>query len=493
MVGRDLFTRKRSPFDWNWDPHHYTPGTDLGPHELRELQRAASRVGKLLRARTGSALDWAARDVLGPDAFAIGVCAGIGSQLAHDMAGAADLARVFVLAELSSRYFSNVGRLLPSLQFAAGSSVARAAIHAIDDHFGLRSTSEAALRQRNAIIAEVRSLVDDPATASTLFVEAKQAEFARGWARYVALRGSGRTRDQYTAGVMLGGIIAEILTLFAAGAQAVKLGSKVPQLLRYARAGTRRAAGGAGTVLREVGAVAEPHTLSAPTAPEPWTPPSPAGPVAEPAPVVEPRPRTKPTKPVDAKAPAKPVEPPLPLKGITQADRTLASAPTATNPEQALAQAGARKRVAAQFYEDYGGMTDETMASHLRAIDFSEPVSVGPPPPMDALQYQWRTPGERGRYYGDLGSEPTELGISSYGGLRTAEGRGMGQAVPKEYVELTVDNDAPYLQSKSAAIVDDWSINKYKVPTQGGATQRFVPNTEILQERKVGTYGGNLW
>ncbi len=89
------------------------------------------------------------------------------------------------------------------------------------------------------------------------------------------------------------------------------------------------------------------------------------------------------------------------------------------------------------------------MASHLRAIDFSQPVEAGPPPRMSATQYQWRTPGTRGRYYGDFGSEPTELGIGSYGGLKTEAGPGTGEVVPKEYVKLTVDDRSPYLESTS--------------------------------------------
>jgi hypothetical protein len=127
--------------------------------------------------------------------------------------------------------------------------------------------------------------------------------------------------------------------------------------------------------------------------------------------------------------------------------------------------------LAFQFYKQYAKMPPDRAASEVAAINVSKPVRVGPPPPCPSQQAQWQTPGKsQGQYYADEGTAPTKLGIHDEGDL------GPGTPVkPKESKLYDVPPESPYLESSAAPAQDKWSVSGEEHPTEGGATQRYVP------------------
>jgi hypothetical protein len=156
----------------------------------------------------------------------------------------------------------------------------------------------------------------------------------------------------------------------------------------------------------------------------------------------------------------------LALTGVTDSDLELAAA-TGSSP----AQMAAREKVAFQFYDQYGKASPANAIRDVRAIDTTQPVRVGPPPPCPSPQAQWQTPGApQGQYYAHDGVQPTNLGIHDEGNL--------GPGTPlqaKESQMYDVPPDAPYLESTAAPTPDSWSVSGQTHPTEGGGTQRYIP------------------
>jgi hypothetical protein len=174
----------------------------------------------------------------------------------------------------------------------------------------------------------------------------------------------------------------------------------------------------------------------------------------------------------------------LALTGITDAELELAAADGSSS-----AQMAARRAVAAKFYQQYGKASPESAAREVRAIDTTQPVRVGPPPPCPSPQAQWQTPGKaQGQYYADDGVQPTRLGIHHEGDL------GPGTPVqPKQPQMYEVPSDAPYLESTAAPGPDSWSVSGQTHATQGGGTQRYVPRASSdVTPAKSGTPAGNV-
>jgi hypothetical protein len=231
----------------------------------------------------------------------------------------------------------------------------------------------------------------------------------------------------------------------------VKLASKAPQLVRWART-ARLGRGGAGAS-KSVGAGAKAAETSAQMARDTKT--------------------VRVAAEAEEKPKAAPAKPGVKLAGITAEQRTLAA-----SSEVSMAATQARTDVVTAYLQQYGlewngkgygPMNQQQVSGHLNGYDMTKPVTVGPPPPCPAKQYQWqRQNGNQGMYYSDQATTPDELGIAGQAG------DGNGNVVPKVQKPYQVDPDAPYVESTSAPAQDTWSIPGQTVQTNGGATQRTI-------------------
>jgi uncharacterized Zn-binding protein involved in type VI secretion len=163
---------------------------------------------------------------------------------------------------------------------------------------------------------------------------------------------------------------------------------------------------------------------------------------------------------------------PAPLEGVSPEETELAA-----RPGRSADQVRARKKVARRFYKE-AGMTADEARSHMRGIDFEQPVTTGPPPPAPAVQVQHQIPGGRqGQYFADHGTTPSELGIHHQGATMGPDGWGTGPVVDKVPAAYKVDPSTPYLESTSAPLTDTWSVPGGSYGTSGGGTQRFIPRS----------------
>ena len=163
------------------------------------------------------------------------------------------------------------------------------------------------------------------------------------------------------------------------------------------------------------------------------------------------------------------------LHGVSQKTLDLAASNKTT-----MAARRARAKVVREYLKQHGQEwnpekkayappSSKQIRNQLKGHDLNQPVTVGPPPACKSPQTQWQGPaGHQGSYYTDAGTTPSQAGISSY--TRDENGRFVSKT-PKQY---DVSPDAPYLQSKSAPVNDDWSVKGMEVPAEGGGTQRVV-------------------
>jgi Bacterial toxin 46 len=474
--------------DYNdWLPEYLRPSErDL---RIAEIGKALDRaLDKWNLSETPLSL---ARAWLGYEAFCIGFGAGLAQFPARTttqtVAGIADLARTFVLADLYAFLKFGVGGSLRApwgYSGALGISVfSPAAVK-----FWNLSELEDSYAQRNAIVAELRKISANKTAFLAKLPADISAQHDAQWQRIATLNASLDMSNRYQAGVATAELLCEWLTLLAVIATvfdaAIEVGLMAPRLVRLARSLTRE--GGATTTRAATGGAARAAaTLAETRAPaaamEPLPAPAPRPRGAEPKPPpVEPRPAAD----AGEVAPKVPPRRPVDTLKLSQVEYDLARQPGAS-PEQIVA----RRRVADSFYREYTNMPDEQIRSHVNAINFDKPVSVGPPPPAPPYQFQWRTPGTRGQYYGDFNSAPTSLGIRGAGEVPSGP-------VPKEYIQLRVPEDAPYLQSTSAPALDTWSAPSLAPEqTLGGDTQRFIPYqtaSDMKEVGKVRAYAGPL-
>ena len=130
-----------------------------------------------------------------------------------------------------------------------------------------------------------------------------------------------------------------------------------------------------------------------------------------------------------------------------------------------------RQEVANTFYKSQG-IAPVDIPSHLRGIDFTQPVEVVTVN-RSKLAFQYSTPGApQGRYYSfDPNVLPSNLGVSPYG-LQYST----GQIVPKlQNTYMTLDR-VQMLRSTSAPIMDTWSARGTSYYAFGGGTQWFSGN-----------------
>jgi len=176
------------------------------------------------------------------------------------------------------------------------------------------------------------------------------------------------------------------------------------------------------------------------------------------------------------------------LKGVSAKEKALAE-----SPGNSKEQIAARKKVAKRFYKQKGqkydptlnggkgGMRNHTAAEarqEMKGIDFNKPVKTGPPPPCPTPQGQWQRPGGRqGQYYADDGTKPTNLGIHD-----KATNPNTGATESKVSKNYDMDPKTPYMESTAAPVKDTWSRPGHQHGTDGGATQRYVPNQSGAKE-----------
>src|SRR5215469_4404990 len=144
------------------------------------------------------------------------------------------------------------------------------------------------------------------------------------------------------------------------------------------------------------------------------------------------------------------------VSSLSPAVLQLAAAPGNSDDQQ-----GARQLVARTFYtESCPSMTPAQVESHVRCIDFSQPVQIVQIPPPDAL-LRWGSPGSKGQYYtDDPTAKPTDLGVPDTAGALKRETHAVG-------VPMTC------LKSTAAGVKADWV--ERPVQTAGGKTQYFIP------------------
>lgn len=128
---------------------------------------------------------------------------------------------------------------------------------------------------------------------------------------------------------------------------------------------------------------------------------------------------------------------------------------------QEAVYAAERQTVARDFYRATTGWSDSRIASHLRGIDFSQPVKIVDIPTGTSLT-QFNLPGRVGNYYAPAGTPANTLGIYTSGLIESSH---------------TFGAPARALQSTAKSIIDDWSMSAvgWKIETGGGGTQYFVP------------------
>jgi len=133
-----------------------------------------------------------------------------------------------------------------------------------------------------------------------------------------------------------------------------------------------------------------------------------------------------------------------------------------TQLEFGFVQAVERQTVARDFYRATTGWNDTKIASHLRGIDFSQPVNIVDIPAGASLT-QFNLPGRVGNYYAPVGTSANTLGIYTSGLTESSHVFG---------------SPTRALQSTAASVVDDWSMSGagWRIQTDGGGTQFFVPN-----------------
>ena len=135
----------------------------------------------------------------------------------------------------------------------------------------------------------------------------------------------------------------------------------------------------------------------------------------------------------------------------------------------------AARRATAQNFYARQGWPQAKIDSHMRGIDFNQPVEVVP---LDSgtTVGQWQTPGgAKGNYFSSSDETPSRLGISTVG-----HDPNIG-AISKVQTMYVSDAQTQALKTTAAPMRDDWS-NPYSVAqTSGGGTQFFVPDNSVFK------------
>jgi hypothetical protein len=165
-------------------------------------------------------LERAALAVLGVRGFATGVAVGLGENAVASVVDLAELARVFVLADVYDAA-SRVRRAVDALQ---NDSLRAVLDPAVD------SSAYAALKQvrsdRDALLAGLREAFFRPGEVLAELGD----DYRRKWAQFDSLRQSASPAAQYEAGKLFGELLLALLGAIGAGTGAAKLVRSVPAL-----------------------------------------------------------------------------------------------------------------------------------------------------------------------------------------------------------------------------------------------------------------------
>lgn len=156
----------------------------------------------------------------------------------------------------------------------------------------------------------------------------------------------------------------------------------------------------------------------------------------------------------------------------------------------------ARKAVAAHFLQTHGTYRQHKpdgtfelkpldrarFKGQMAAIDWSKPVTVGPPPkiPPPNQFVQWQAPGNippAGGYFSTSGAQPENLGIGRRSIVWNRDGT-RGPAVERVPHVFDVEDAPNYIASTAAPTNDRWSIPGVVQPATGGGPQWFIPEAQ---------------
>ena len=162
--------------------------------------------------------------LLGPQTFGLGVVYGMGENLVGGVVGLAQLAKIFLLADLYDRAHQPalmaVGPLGPFQRVLAEVSMRT-----------FRQELEAAHAERDALLAELKYVVTHPVEVLGNI----GADYAGKWRRFEELSTQQTLSGQFEAGRIVGEVLLDVLTLIGGGAAAVKAAAGIPKLTRLAR------------------------------------------------------------------------------------------------------------------------------------------------------------------------------------------------------------------------------------------------------------------
>ncbi len=158
----------------------------------------------------------------------------------------------------------------------------------------------------------------------------------------------------------------------------------------------------------------------------------------------------------------------LAASGVTQLQQNPSAYSTAGSggpgangsPTPATDTPKAKMQIAQAFYSQTGWSQDK-IASHLRCIDFNQPVEVVTLKPGDVVK-QWVNPKYGAGNYFDADSSPEELGIYP----TSIEHR--------ELQSFTVTKEMQVLKSTAKGVNIDWVKKAPPMFVKGGATQYFA-------------------
>lgn len=118
----------------------------------------------------------------------------------------------------------------------------------------------------------------------------------------------------------------------------------------------------------------------------------------------------------------------------------------------------------------------------MAAIDWSKPVTVGPPPdvPPPERFVQWQAPGNippTGGYFSVPDAKPEMLGIGSRSIVWNRDGS-RGPVVERVPHIFEVQSAPSYIASTAAPTADRWSVPGLVQPASGGGPQWFIPEAQ---------------
>lgn len=172
-----------------------------------------------------AAVKRAVLSLLGGPAFAIGTAYGMGESLVTSVVELLDLIKTLVLADVADVAFRTESNwaLINPLNWP------RQAGAAIGSRFFKKQLQDAQAT-RDTLIRTIEYAVTHPMEV----LGALGASYVAKWNNFKALMGRSDINSRFSAGRIFGEVLLEVLGIFAGGAAAAKLATKIPGLARMA-------------------------------------------------------------------------------------------------------------------------------------------------------------------------------------------------------------------------------------------------------------------